>query len=77
MLEFRLMCNPDVSIKKFIDEGENNLKAGTPVVVKYGPLKGMTGKLIRSSKKYYLLKQVPGMAVMLKVSRWCCKPISL
>jgi hypothetical protein len=40
-----------------------------------GPLKGLTGKLVRQSRKYYLLKEVPGMAVMIKVTRWCCKPL--
>lgn len=77
MSEFRLMCNPEIAMKKYLDEGEAKLKVGTPVMVKYGPLKGLTGKLVRSSKKYYLLKQVPGMAVMLKVSRWCCKAIQV
>ena len=52
---------------------EAKLKKGTRVLVTHGPLKGLTGKLVRQSKKYYLLKEVPGMAVMIKVTRWCCK----
>ena len=51
------------------------MKVGAPVLVKFGPLKGLTGKLVRSNKKYYLLKEVPGLGVMLKVSRWCCVPM--
>ncbi|MBF1646127.1 MAG: UpdY protein, partial [Prevotella sp.] len=51
------------------------MKAGDEVLVKFGPLKGMTGRLVRSSKKYYLLKEIPGIGVMLKVSRWCCVPM--
>ena len=74
MYEFRLMCNPDVHLRKFISAEEARLKAGDAVLVKFGPLKGMTGRLVRSSKKYYLLKEIPGIGVMLKVSRWCCVP---
>ena len=54
---------------------EAHLKAGTPVEVFAGPLKGLTGKLVRSNKQYFLLKEVPGMGVMLKVTRWCCRAI--
>lgn len=76
MQEFKLMCNPELWVSKFIDEETVKLKAGTQVNVKFGPLKGLSGKLVRQSKKYYLLKEVPGMGVMLKVSRWCCVPMS-
>ena len=75
MNEFQMMCNPDILMRKYLSEGEAKVKKGTPVMVQYGPLKGLTGKLVRSNKKYFLLKEVPGMGVMLKVSRWCCKPI--
>ncbi|MBO4486579.1 MAG: UpxY family transcription antiterminator [Prevotella sp.] len=75
MQEFRMMCNPEVELRKYVSEQEAKLKAGTPVLVKYGPLKGLSGKLVRSNKKYYLLKEVPGLGVMLKVSRWCCVAI--
>ncbi|MDY4037817.1 MAG: UpxY family transcription antiterminator [Prevotella sp.] len=75
MFEFQVMCNLDKGDAMYCSESEVALKKGTPVIVEYGPLKGMTGKLVRASKKYYLLKQIPGVAVMLKVTRWCCKPI--
>lgn len=75
MREFRTMCNPDILMKKYLSEQQAKLKAGTPVVVTHGPLKGLRGKLVRSNKQYFLLKEVPGMGVMLKVTRWCCKTI--
>ena len=74
MYEFRLMCNPEIELRKFIPTEEARLKAGDEVFVKYGPLRGMKGRLVRSSKKYYLLKEIPGISIMLKVSRWCCVP---
>lgn len=74
MYEFQIMCNPRILMRKFISQEQAKLKAGTKVFVKYGPLKGLSGKLVRSNKKYFLLKEVPGVGVMLKVSRWCCVP---
>ena len=75
MFDFQMMCNPEIMVRKYLSEDEAKLKKGSPVLVKYGPLSGLTGKLVRSNKKYYLLKEVPGIAVMLKVSRWCCVPM--
>jgi hypothetical protein len=75
MFEFRAMCNPEIEMRKFLSSEEARLKVGTPVVVTHGPLKGLSGRLVRSTHKYYLLKEVPGLGVMLKVSRWCCKPL--
>ena len=75
MREFQTMCNPEIELRKYLSESEAKMKVGAPVLVKYGPLKGLSGKLVRSNKKYYLLKDVPGISVMLKVSRWCCKAL--
>ena len=75
MMEFKAMCNPEIEMRKFLSAEQAKLKLGTPVLVCHGPLKGLTGRLVRQSHKYYLLKEVPGMGVMLKVSRWCCQPL--
>lgn len=75
MFEFMAMCNPDILIKKYLSEAQAKLKSGTPVIVTHGPLKGLRGKLVRADKHYFLLKEVPGLGVMLKVTRWCCKPL--
>lgn len=75
MFEFKAACNPELLKKKYLSELQAKLKKGTPVIVTNGPLKGLTGKLVRSNKMYYLLKEVPGMGVMLKVTKWCCRAI--
>lgn len=75
MFEFQAMCNPEIAMRKFLSEEQAKLKPGTPVYVKYGPLKGLSGRLVRSNKKYFLLKEIPCMGVMLKVARWCCRPL--
>ena len=72
MDEFMLMCNPDILLKKFISEDQAHLKKGALVRVKRGPLQGFTGRLVRANKNYYLLKDVTGIAVLLKVTKWCC-----
>ena len=73
MEEFQIMCNPDLAMTKYISTDEARLKKGTMVIVTNGPLKGLTGRLVRQNKLYYLLKEVPGLAILLKVSRWCCE----
>ncbi|MCI5875666.1 MAG: UpxY family transcription antiterminator [Prevotella sp.] len=75
MREFQTMCNPAIEMKRYVTADEARVKSGQPVTVTHGPLRGLTGRLVRASKKYYLLKEVPGMAVMIKVSRWCCHPL--
>lgn len=75
MREFIMMCNPEITMKLYVSEEEARLKAGDMVTVHHGPLKGLTGRLVRKSKKYYLLKEMPGIGVMLKVSKWCCTPL--
>ena len=69
------MCNPQLTMRKYLSEEQAHLKKGDKVLVKHGPLKGLTGRLVRSNKMYYLLKEVPGMAIMIKVTRWCCEKI--
>ena len=76
MFEFRAMCDPQYAQTLFLTTEEAQLKVGDPVLVAHGPLKGITGRLVRQNKKYFLLKEVPGLGVMVKVSRWCCKPIN-
>ena len=65
-----------IEMRKFLNAEEARLKVGTPVLVNHGPLKGLTGRLVRQNHKYFLLKEVPGIGVMLKVSRWCCQPLT-
>jgi transcription antitermination factor NusG len=77
MQEFMIMCNPELLMKKYLSENEAKLKKGDRVMVTHGPLKGLSGRLVRSSGKYYPLKEIPGMAVMMKVTRWCCQKMDL
>lgn len=77
MFEFQAMCNPEIQMKQFVSEEQAKLKKGTPVIVTHGPLKGLKGKLVRADRKYYLLKEIPGIGVMLKVTKWCCKALEI
>lgn len=74
MMLFMLMCDPDNESHRFISLTEATLKVGSEVDVVYGPFKGVRGKLMRYHKQYYVLNTMVGIGVMIKVSRWCCKP---
>ena len=76
MTDLRLICDMSFTEPIFISTEENELKVGTHIVVTHGPLKGVDGKLVRKNKKYYLVKTFVGMAVMVAVSRWCCKALN-
>jgi len=77
MEEFIIMSNPELQMTSYMKEEKAKLKKGDWVIVTHGPLKGIRGRLIRHSGMYYLLKEIPGLAVMLKVTRWCCQKIEM
>ena len=74
MQQFMLMCDPDYENHRFISLTEATLKVGSEVDVVYGPFKGVRGRLLRYHKQYYVLNAMMGVGVMIKVSRWCCRP---
>jgi len=71
---FMLMCDPNIESRRFISLAEATLKVGSEVDVVCGLFKGVRGKLVRYHKQYYVLNIMEGIGVMIKVSRWCCKP---
>lgn len=74
ILDLRLICDQSFVEPEIITQQECDLQVGRMVVVKHGPLRGVRGKLVRKQKKYYVVKNLVGMGVMVKVSRWCCAP---
>lgn len=77
MKELICICDPERITYKYISEQDAQLKSGTPVLVSHGPLQGMQGKLVRSNRHYYIIRTFAGgLSLMLKVSRWCCKPVN-
>lgn len=76
MRELIYVCDPDKVLYELITAEEAAMKPGAAVQVTHGPLKGFTGKLVRHSHQYYLLRAYTGLAVMVKVTKWCCKPLS-
>ncbi len=80
MRELRLICDADysdveISEPQFITSKESNIKVGRKVRVVRGALMGVTGKLIRKNKKYYLVRTFGDLGFMVKVSRWCCESV--
>jgi hypothetical protein len=75
MVEFRMLCDPQYQTSVFMTQSKAEAMIGKEVRVVAGPIKGLTGKLVRKNKQYYFLKAVIGMGVMVRVSRWYCEPI--
>ena len=77
MTDFRLLCDPDYvkTPVEFMDAEEAELKPGTEVEIVHGQFAGIRGKLHKSNRKYWFIKTVGGISVMLRISRWYCKPI--
>lgn len=76
MKELIYICNPDRITYKYISDEDARLKVGSDVIVTRGPLQGLRGKLVRSNHLYYIVRSYTGLSLMLKVSRWCCKPVN-
>ena len=75
MVEFRLLCDPDYSKtpKEFADVEDSEVLPGKDVMVVHGQFKGIRGKLCKKNQKYWFVKTVGGVSVMLRISRWYCK----
>ena len=77
MVEFRLLCDPDYSRtpSDFIDASEGEALPGKEVEVVHGQFKGIRGKLHKKNQKYWFVKTVGVVSVMIRISRWYCKVI--
>ena len=77
MTDFRLLCDPDYvkTPVEFMDAEETALKPGTEVEIVHDQFAGIRGKLHKSNRKYWFIKTVGGISVMLRISRWYCKPL--
>ncbi|WP_455674260.1 UpxY family transcription antiterminator [Phocaeicola sp.] len=75
MLEMRMLCDPQ--FKSFIFElpETGDITVGHEVRILSGPFKDFTGRLIRKSKKYYFVKTIAGMGVMVRISHWNCETL--
>lgn len=75
MVEFRTLCDPDFADSHFMSSSEAEAKPGKTVEVVHGPFKGMTGKLHRVHNKFYFIKTLAGLGVMIRISRWYCRTV--
>ena len=77
MQDFRLLCDPDyiTTPVDFMDAAEAEVKPGRDVEIVHGQFAGVRGKLHKSNQKYWFIKTVGTVSVMLRISRWYCKPV--
>ena len=75
IVEFRLLCDPDYSKTpaEFLEAEEGDALPGKEVEIVHGQFKGLHGKLHKKNQKYWFVKTVGGVSVMLRISRWYCK----
>ncbi len=75
MSEFRLICDPDYAAapKEFIGGNDAEALPGREVMVVHGPFAGIRGKLHKKNQKYWFVKTVGEVGVMVRISRWYCK----
>ena len=74
MRELIYICDPDRVLYEIISTEEAAMRHGTDVIVTHGPLKGYRGRLVRKQHLHYLLRLYTGFAILVKVTKWCCKP---
>ncbi|MBR1787845.1 MAG: UpxY family transcription antiterminator [Bacteroidaceae bacterium] len=70
MIDLRMICDKSYCEPRFLETSE--IKEGRPVRVIHGPLAGLRGKMVRKSKKYYIVKSFGYVSLEVTVSRWCC-----
>ena len=75
MMEIQMLCDPQFNTSVYMTQAEAEGMIGKEVRVTSGPFKGSIGKLVRKDKQYYFLKIVTGLGVMVRISRWYCKPL--
>jgi len=73
MIEFRMLCDPDFQDTQYLKQVDVEAKPGKFIRVISGPLKGVKGKLVRQGNKYFIVKSLVGIGVMLHISRWNCE----
>ncbi len=78
MVEFRLLCDPEYSRtpSEFLEAAEAEALPGKEVEVVHGQFKGIHGKLYKKNQKYWFVKTVGSVSVMIRISRWYCKVIT-
>ena len=76
MTEFRLLCDPEFSGTTFLEQDEAEALPGKEVEIVHGQFMGVRGKLYKKNQKYWFIKTVAGISVMLRISRWYCKVIA-
>lgn len=75
MLEMRMLCDPQFNALIFELPENGDIAVGHEVRILSGSFKDFTGRLIRKSKKYYFVKAIAGMGVMVRISRWNCETL--
>lgn len=75
MFEFRALCDPQFETGITITDEPLDPETGKPVEIVHGPFSGIRGRLMRKNRQYWFIKTFADISVMLRITRWYCKPL--
>ena len=73
MRDFRMLCDPTYSKSVFITAQQAEARIGKQVTIVRGRFRGIKGKLCQIKGKYFFIKHVAGLGVMIHITRWFCR----
>lgn len=73
MRDFRMLCDPTYKDSVFITAQQAEARIGKNVTIIRGRFRGIKGKLCQIKGKYYFIKHVAGLGVMIHITRWFCR----
>ncbi len=73
MRDFRMLCDPTYRDSVFITPRQAEARVGKNVTIVRGRFRGIKGKLCQIRGKYFFIKHVAGLGVMIHITRWFCR----
>lgn len=73
MRDFRMLSDPHYTQSIYVSRQRADNLIGKNVEITRGKFRGIQGKLTKIKGKYFFIKHVAGLGVMIHISRWYCR----
>ena len=73
MRDFRMLRDPHYTQCIYLKAQQADNLIGKNVEITRGKFRGIQGKLTKIKGKYFFIKHVAGLGVMIHISRWYCR----
>ena len=73
MRDFRMLSDPHYTHSIYVSAQKADNLIGKYVEITRGRFRGIQGKLTKIKGKYFFIKHVAGLGVMIHISRWYCR----